>query len=194
MRLILTWRRAVALLALVMLAAVLGGCIEQGIPEASPNAPSSTDLVESPKWYDGTEITFTGEAIGEAMVRGNYAWLHLNDDAYYKMNVEEGANLGGYNTGMPVWLSADQAAHVDTFGDYQHEGDIVKVYGTFNAACAEHGGDMDIHATRLTAVTLGHPVKDPVTGGKVIAAIVLALTAAVLYLLSRRAAREVGRR
>ena len=38
------------------------------------------------------------------MVRGDFAWLHLNDDGYYLKNVEEGAGLSGYNTGMPIYL------------------------------------------------------------------------------------------
>lgn len=161
------------------------GCKAAGAPEPSPNDSSSTDLVEAPKEFDGTEVTFRGEAIGEAMVRGDMAWIHINDDAYYVKNVEEGAQLGGYNTGMAVWLPAELVEDLEFYGDYKHEGDIVEVEGTFNDACAEHGGDMDIHATSLRVVDVGHVVVDPISPGKVVWAAALALVALALYLINK---------
>ena len=181
-------RRPVALmLVLLMLVALflVSGCRASGTPEPSPNVPSSLGLVEEPKTYDGVEVDFTGEVIGEAMVRGDMAWLHINDDAYYVRNVEEGAELGGYNAGMAVWLPADNAAAIMHFGDYKHEGDVVTIVGTFNAACAEHGGDMDIHARELTVVQAGHVVVDQIRPEKVVAAVVLGLLVLALYLLDR---------
>jgi hypothetical protein len=149
-------------------------------------------LVEAPKTYDGTSVRFTGEAIGEAMKRGDMAWVHLNDDAYYLKNVEEGAHLGGYNMGMPVWLPAGMADSIEHFGDYKHEGDVVTVTGTFNAACAEHGGDMDIHATTLEVVQTGREVVDPVHPNKVAWAVVLSVLALTLYVLDRNWERLTG--
>lgn len=173
---------AALLLGLVLVAP---GCTAAGAPQPSPNDASSTDLVESPKEFDGQEVTFSGEAIGEAMVRGDMAWIHVNDDAYYVKNVEEGAQLGGYNSGMAVWLPAELVEDVAYYGDYKHEGDIVEVDGVFNDACAEHGGDMDIHATSLRVVEVGHTVVDPVSPGKVVWAVALALVALALYLVNR---------
>ena len=161
------------------------GCRVAGAPEPSPNEASSSALVESPKEYDGSEVTFAGEAIGEAMVRGDMAWIHINDDPYYVKNVEEGAQLGGYNTGMAVWLPASEVEKMTYFGDYKHEGDIISVTGTFNAACGEHGGDMDIHAEGLEVLEAGHDVIDPVSPGKVAWAVGLALLAGALYLVNR---------
>ena len=160
-------------------------------PTLSPNAPASGDLIERPKTWDGQVIPFRGEAIGEAMVRGSYAWLHVNDDAYYVKNVEEGAALGGYNSGMAIWLPANLAREIGTFGDYKHEGDIVEVRGTFNAACAEHGGDMDIHADALTLIREGHPALDLIRPWKAGLAALLAAAAAGLYWLERATRRRV---
>lgn len=151
----------------------------------SPNSPSSGQLVEQPKEYDGKRVEFAGEVIGEAMFRGEHAWIHINDDSYYLKNVEEGAELGGYNSGMAVWLPASQLEPVGTYGDYKHEGDVVEVAGVFNAACAEHGGDMDIHAEFIEVLTPGHGVTDPVHGWKIWMAIVLAAAAAVSWWFSR---------
>ncbi len=178
---------AAAAFALLVLAA---GCRAAGTPEPSPNSPSSSELVEAPKTYDATTVTFTGEVIGEAMARGEMAWLHVNDDPYYILNVEEGAQLGGYNNGMPVWVDTRESEAITYFGDYRHEGDIVRVKGTFNSACPEHGGDMDIHATSLEIIEVGHDVVDEVTPVKVVWAVGLALLAAVLYLAERRFGRR----
>lgn len=152
-------------------------------------APTSTELVESPAEYDGAIITFTGEAIGEAMVRGDMAWLHLNDDAYRDRNVEEGAPLGGFNSGMAVWIASDQTTAITHFGDHAHEGDVVRVTGTFNAACPEHGGDMDIHATSLEIVTPGHKVEDPVDPSKLVWAVLLSVLAVAAFLVDRSRTR-----
>jgi hypothetical protein len=172
-------------LAVIALLALGAGCRAAGTPEPSPNVPSSTELVNAPKRYDGSRITFTGEAIGEAMRRGDKAWLHLNDDAYYVKNVEEGAQLGGFNTGMPVWIDGALAAKIEYFGDYQHEGDIVTITGAYNAACGAHGGDMDIHADSLAVEQVGHVVVDPVPPVKVAWAGSLSLLALALYLVNR---------
>jgi len=177
-----------ATLVVVLLVAVfaLGGCADEGSPEPSPNGRmSSTQLVEHPKAWDGKTLSFEGEAIGEVMVRGDYAWIHLNDDAYYLKNVEEGAHLGGYNTGMAIWVPADLARKISVYGDYKHEGDVVKITGVFHATCVQHGGDMDIHATGLTVVHPGHNAADPVKLGKLTLAILLAVFAVILYVTQR---------
>jgi hypothetical protein len=134
--------------------------------ETSPGVEvNSASLVENANAWNWHVIKFTGEAVGEHMIRGKMAWLHLNDDPYMSKHIEEGAELGGYNSGHAVWVSADQARKILMFGDYKHAGDIVTVTGTFNATCREHGGDMDIHASSLQVVRTGHTV-DPVPDKK----------------------------
>lgn len=150
---------------------------------------SSAELVGSPAEYDGATIAFTGEAIGERMSRGGMAWLHLNDDAYRDRNIEEGAPLGGYNSGMAVWVPGELTEAIATFGDHAHEGDVVRITGTFSAACAEHGGDMDIHASSLDVVVPGHRVDDPVSPGKVVWAIMLSMVALAAFLAHRLRSR-----
>lgn len=175
---------------LMALLAVSTGCVASGVAEPSPNEVPSTDLVEMPGSYDGDEVTFTGEAIGEAMRRGTMAWLHLNDDAYYRQNTEEGALLGGYNAGMAVWIPAGLTDPISHFGNHANEGDIVRVTGTFNAACAQHGGDMDIHAASLDVVTPGHAVREPVDQDKAAWALALAVVAVGVFAADRFRARQ----
>ncbi|MEA5074978.1 MAG: hypothetical protein VB139_01345 [Coriobacteriia bacterium] len=175
------------ILAVNLLIALVPGCAHAAASGVAPR--TSTELVASPAEFDGEAVAFTGEVIGESMERGDMAWLHLNDDAYRDRNVEEGAPLGGYNSGMAVWIPAEAASTVVTFGDHAHEGDVVRISGTFNAACPEHGGDMDIHASSLEVVTPGHRVDDPVDPGKVVWAIVLSMAALVAFLADRLRAR-----
>ncbi len=184
-------RLATSMLTIVLLALVLvgTGCAATSAPDASPNTPSSVELVERPQRYDDVTITFEGEAIGEAMVRGEHAWIHVNDDAYHLRNTEEGAPLGGYNSGMAIWVTVRDAERIRTFGDYGHEGDIVRVEGVFHAVCGEHGGDMDIHANSLEVVRRGHRVVDTVKPAKVVWAAVLSVIAGALYVISRNQLR-----
>jgi hypothetical protein len=160
-----------------------------------PNDPTSGELIERQNvtgdvtkglYWNGKTVTFHGEAIGERMVRGDHAWIHLNDDAYMERNVEEGQPLGGLNSGMAVWLPAGLTDGIDTYGDYMHEGSIVEVTGVFNGACKEHGGDLDIHATELRVLRPGHVVVDPIYPWKVGLAVALTLCAALLWWLDRR--------
>jgi hypothetical protein len=156
-------------------------------PAVSPNDPTSSELVSEPKKWDGKEITFTGEAITEAQERGDFAWIHLNDDAYYLKNIEEGAPLGGYNSGHAVWVPTELTEQITYYGDFKHEGDVVEVVGTFNAACAQHGGDMDIHAQGLRVVAEGRPVVEAIHPTKMIAAGLLIAVGIALGWASRRA-------
>lgn len=161
----------------------------------NPNTITSTDLIEHPFKYNKKEIEFTGEAIGERMVRsaasGGGAWLHLNDDPYmYKSNSAAGT-LEGYNSGMSVWV-ADVALtdEVKTFGGYKYNGDIVRVKGTFHATCAMHGGDTDIHATELAIVQPGVKNEQPIEIWRVVLAFTLLFIAGTMYLLNRRRIRR----
>ena len=180
--------RSRSLLAGVIVAAlvVLSAAPALAADSLPKNDPSSTALVARPSFYNGKKVTFSGEAIGEVMVRGDHAWIHLNDDAYMERNVEEGAKLGGYNSGMAVWVPAGLTRQIDTYGDYSHEGSIVQVEGVFNKACKEHGGDMDIHADVVRVVRAGHDAKDPIHPLKAALAAVLAAAAAGLFWLERR--------
>lgn len=174
-------RRLIFALALAMAVLALPGV-------AMAEAVSSTQLIEEPTLWDGRSVTFTGEAIGEAMTRGDEVWLHLNDDAYADGTTEEGAALSGYNSGQAVVVSPELAGAVTVFGDYRHRGDLVEVNGTFNAACAEHGGDMDIHVTGLRVIRPGASVDDPPEARK------LALLAATALFAAATGAAFVYRR
>lgn len=141
--------------------AVTFGLVCGGVAFAADSPPrvSSVELVEEAALWDGRRVTFEGEAIGDVMVRGDRAWLHVNDDAYAQTPVPAGGDLSGFNSGHAVYAPASEAEKVDVFGGYRTRGDIVRVTGTFRAADPEHGGDMIIEADRIEVVEAGFPIE-----------------------------------
>lgn len=121
------------------------------------DATELNQLVENPETMDGRVVTVLGEAIGEAMERGDYAWININD----------GTNA------MGIWMTLDQAQSVKVFGDYKHAGDQVEIIGVFNRACTEHGGEMDIHCQQLEIVRPGFDTPEDISIRKVVLALVL---------------------
>ena len=109
------------------------------------------DLIENAMALDGKEVSVTGEALGEVLERGNYAWVNIND----------GTNA------MGIWMTLEDAKTITFFGDYKHMGDTVRVTGIFYRACTEHGGDIDIHCNTLEVVKKGGIVKEVLTSAKI---------------------------
>ena len=146
-----------------------------GAQEAEvPELATSVDLIERASELDGRTVTYEGEAIGEALERGSFAWV----------------NIGDKKNAIGVWLTRDQAKRIGRFGGYNDTGDFVSVIGTFNRACPQHGGDLDIHAESLKVLSQGAVIQHPVSGSKLLAAsvlVVLALLAGWLNIRRRRA-------
>ncbi len=117
-------------------------CLLSSVCFAQP--VSSTDLIEHAKEYNGKVASFQGEAIGDIMKRGNFAWVNVND----------GQNAIG------IWLKSDLTKGIKYTGRYKFKGDIIEVKGKFNRACIEHGGDLDIHADNLRVIKPGFATEE----------------------------------
>jgi hypothetical protein len=104
---------------------------------------SSTDLIERAKDFDGKEIVFVGEAIGEIMPRNEFAWI----------NVSDGNNTIGF------WAKLDHLAGVKQLGKYSAKGDQLEIKGIFNQTCLIHGGDLDVHASEIKIIKSGSQFK-----------------------------------
>lgn len=124
------------------------------------------NLIENAKELDGCEVTVQGEAIGESMTRGDYAWVNIND----------GTNAIG------IWLSNNDADKIKYYGNYKYKGDTVKITGVFYRACPEHGGEADLHCSTLKVAEKGYPVYEQFSHEKIVAAVFL-LSTALLFLL-----------
>ena len=101
---------------------------------------SLSELIDEAKDYDGHVINFRGEAIGNILYRGSYAWVNVSD---------------ADNSAIGIWMSADDARKISFLGHYGMRGDTLFVTGTFNRACPDHGGDPDIHADTVTIINSG---------------------------------------
>ncbi|MGE5561018.1 MAG: DNA-binding protein [Chloroflexota bacterium] len=144
-------------------------------PAAASGLPvTSTDLIEHAREYDGQTVTYSGEAIGDVMKRGDHVWL----------NVSDGANAIG------LWLTVDQAQSINALGSYWLTGDTLTVTGIFHRACAEHGGDMDIHVRELAVTARGHARPHPVDARRIAWAAAFALLALALLAADRRRNRS----
>lgn len=153
---------------------------------------TSTQLIEQNKNWNGKTVTFRGEVIGDILKRGEFAWLQINDDEYQSWSVEEGRKLSGYNAGQSAWVPSYLVKGITYLGGYTASGDKIEVTGIFNNACAEHGGDMDIHAASLIVLGRGHPIEHRFDWTKALAALGLLAVGGVLFELNRRAeARRV---
>ena len=133
-------------------------------------------LIENAKALDGKQVTVQGETIGEIMVRGDYSWVNIND----------GTNA------MGIWLKTPDAQKVTSYGNYKSKGDTIRITGIFRRACAEHGGEADIHSDTMEIVTKGSPVKEQIPVGKLVAVVLLAPTAGILYLLYLKKMKETA--
>ena len=105
-------------------------------------AISSTELINNAKQYDGKVVDYEGEVIGEIMVRGEYAWINVND----------GQNAIG------IWTDKDLTKDILYTGSHKFKGDWIEVTGVFHRACLEHGGDLDIHAQTVRKVRQGRQI------------------------------------
>jgi len=126
-------------------------------PEVFSQNLSSSELIQNAQKYDGKLITYSGEVIGDVMLRGEFAWVNIND----------GQNALG------VWTRAALAEEIKFTGNYKSRGDRLEVTGIFHRACLEHGGDLDIHAQSLRKVEKGRMVQEKLNFDKVNLAFIL---------------------
>lgn len=129
---------------------------------------SSTELINNARQYDGKLIAYQGEAIGDIMKRGEYAWV----------NVHDGKNAIG------VWAKKDLVSNITFTGSYKFKGDIIEVEGIFNRSCAMHGGDLDIHAEGIKIVQQGTHLYEAVNLGKQRWAVGLGIILLLIFFLT----------
>jgi hypothetical protein len=105
---------------------------------------SSKELINNAKLYDGKTVVYAGEVIGDVMVRGDFAWVNLND----------GLNAIG------IWVPKSLIKDILYEGSYKSKGDWLEVIGTFRRNCPEHGGDLDIHAQAIRKTGAGRALTE----------------------------------
>jgi hypothetical protein len=131
---------------------------------------SSTELINNAREYDGKSVVYVGEAVGDVMVRGDFAWVNIND----------GENAIG------VWMSKELAGEIKFTGSYRNKGDRLEITGVFNRNCTQHGGDMDIHAQSIRKISSGWAVSEELDKTKRNYVFILIAVLCLVFLFVRR--------
>lgn len=139
-------------------------------------AVTSSELINNAKQYDGKAVMYTGEVIGDVMVRGKFAWINVND----------GVNAIG------IWSNKDLVEDIIYVGNYKTRGDTVEIKGIFHRACLEHGGDLDIHIESLRKINSGEAVKEKTDIAKKNTALILFAALCIIAALSRLKSRRLN--
>lgn len=148
---------------------LIGICLIVALFNCSPSlAVTGNELVENAHLYDGKTVIYEGEAIGDIMVRnGKHAWVNVNDGTY----------------AIGVFGDKNLIKKIKRAGSYRYIGDTVRIKGIFHRACAEHGGDLDIHAQELSVIKPGKKIEHPIRREKVAIAIMLFVGVVVLIVI-----------
>ncbi|MBN2821570.1 MAG: hypothetical protein JXR33_00050 [Coriobacteriia bacterium] len=141
-----------------------------------PTDVTAAELTSLTQDLDGAMVRLSGEVVSEALHSdGEGVWLNVLSDG----------------TAIGVYMPAEMAEAVTTFGDYRHNGDVIEVVGVYNEACDEHGGDLDVHATELRVIEPGSPREQSVDTWKGIVGVLGLIVAFVLSRRFRRMRHEV---
>lgn len=130
---------------------------EQNIVDPTQRADNSfiydttiEDVLAETSLHEGRVVQFVGEAVGDRIIadaRGQYCWVTVESMAE------------GSDANISVYMTVEQADQIDHFGHYGVTGTTLQVRGTFNQACANHEGLIDVHATNVGVMARGveHP-------------------------------------
>lgn len=128
---------------------------------------SFLSLVREGKRFDRMEVSIEGEAVGDVMLRGTYAWGNIRSS--------EDVALG-------IIVTPEQARRIRRTGDYFHAGDRLRVEGTFYRFASAYGGETCVVAREMTVVRKGSATPHPVARRRVRAAISLTAFAILLFI------------
>ncbi len=139
---------------------------------------SSSEILDRSDELDGRTLIYEGETIGEALERGDNAWV----------NVSDGRNALG------LWMSADEVSKITRYGDYRNDGDIIRATGVFRRSCSEHGGELDIHVSSIEILRVGEERSYSVSSSKGIFAVVTLVFLGGAVMLNRRYSKKSSKK
>lgn len=164
--------------------------ILEGFP--SGGRISSTQVHLCPSAYDGMEVTYVGEVVGELLGRRGGSWAQVNDDDYA---LRTGPLVGhrersGFNTGLSVWLPEALAAQVEQPGRPALRGDVVLLRGTILRSDPDDGGGITLRATELETLAPPLALDPPLHVLQVVVAAVLSVAALAASVWAARVRRR----
>jgi hypothetical protein len=164
---------------------VLGGgtALAQEVPEVPVEV-----LVVAPVEFSDTEISVTGELIGDyGHRRDGTTWTQLNDDGYATGPLREGGALSGANVGIGLRLPRSLAEGLDAPGGYLLKGPLVTATGIWKYHDPDRGGESYLDVTALEIVEPGRALTDDASvGARLAIGGALWLMVAAIWFLRRR--------
>ena len=102
-------------------------------------------LQTSDTYYEGQTVQVTGEVVGDLIKAESdkHKWITLD-----ALPEEQPASV-------QVYVSAEQASLINTFGRFERTGATVSVTGKYHLVCKQHDGLSDIHADSLVVLQPG---------------------------------------
>lgn len=140
------------------------------------------DLQTSDTYYESQTVQITGEVVGDIIydeVEPDRRWITVNS-----LPGEQAASV-------QVYVSADQAALIDTLGRYQTTGSTVSIMGVYHLVCGQHDGLSDLHATSLTVTKAGHRDAEDFSWRRFVPATALVLVGLALFFVYRHRREEL---
>ena len=139
-------------------------------------------LQTSDTYYEGQTVQVTGEVVGDIIdAEGDetHKWITLNS-----LPDDQPASV-------QVYVSAEQAALIDTLGRYEKTGSTVSATGKYHLVCDQHDGLSDIHVTSLSVLQPGFSHHTNFAIEPFIPALALVAAGLLLYLWYRRKREEL---
>ena len=140
---------------------------------------SSTQVSLCPSAFDGLDVTYVGEVVGELLPRRGGMWAQVNDDAYALElgPLVDHRERAGFNTGMAVWLPDGLHEEVEQAGRPGRRGDVILVQGTLVRADPDDGGGTTVRAEHLELLAESEEIDEPFHLPQAIVAALLAVAA-----------------
>jgi hypothetical protein len=153
---------------------------------------SSTAVVECPDLFDGRQVTYVGEVVGDILHRDGGAWLLVNDDDYALEVGPAGAGgeLRGANSGLAVWLPDPLPDELTRAGGHGWRGDVIEVNGTIHRVDPADGGGLTLRADDIVVLAEARRADPPFNGPQGLLATVLVVVVIAVFAIDRRKAAD----
>lgn len=157
-------------IGILLVISIISWSFSDQVLALAPPEMDSASLIENATSLDGQNVTYQGEVIGDIMQRQDHFWINVLDNG----------------TAISIWITAEQRQKIELCGQYGIKGDQVQIVGQFFQACAEHGGDLDLHATSLKIISSGSRLPSHLNIARMIVAVGLFILACLCLIIMIR--------
>ena len=125
-------------------------------------------LTAANRALDGATVTFSGEVIGDTMRAENgYVWVNV---------------LGASGASIGVRMSEADAEGITYGASYSTTGTTLQIKGVYSVACAEHEGELDVHATEVVVTDAGGTIEHSAESADVTTGLAMCIIGLLLLL------------